>query len=155
MLARAIFPDESGMLMEAMFGEVETLAYVIDSECRVVYFNKKMEVAFPHLKTGMLCYQALRGEPASCPDCPLMLDHASKGRVYNQRIRSWIETEVSDIDWPGSGACHIFLSRVIDRPDLGAADPKPFDALTGLYTREAFFSAVSLRSKHIRSARIA
>ena len=65
MLARAIFPDESGMLMEAMFGEVETLAYVIDSECRVVYFNKKMEVAFPHLKTGMLCYQALRGEPAS------------------------------------------------------------------------------------------
>ena len=143
MLARAIFPDESGMLMEAMFGEVETLAYVIDSECRVVYFNKKMEVAFPHLKTGMLCYQALRGEPASCPDCPLMLDHASKGRVYNQRIRSWIETEVSDIDWPGSGACHIFLSRVIDRPDLGAADPKPFDALTGLYTREAFFSAVS------------
>ena len=102
MLARAIFPDESGMLMEAMFGEVETLAYVIDSECRVVYFNKKMEVAFPHLKTGMLCYQALRGEPASCPDCPLMLDHASKGRVYNQRIRSWIETEVSDIDWPGS-----------------------------------------------------
>ena len=44
MLARAIFPDESGMLMEAMFGEVETLAYVIDSECRVVYFNKKMEV---------------------------------------------------------------------------------------------------------------
>ena len=22
-------------------------------ECRVVYFNKKMEVAFPHLKTGM------------------------------------------------------------------------------------------------------
>ena len=42
MLARAIFPDESGMLMEAMFGEVETLAYVIDSECRVVYFNKKM-----------------------------------------------------------------------------------------------------------------
>ena len=55
MLARAIFPDESGMLMEAMFGEVETLAYVIDSECRVVYFNKKMEVAFPHLETGMLC----------------------------------------------------------------------------------------------------
>ena len=143
MLARAIFPDESGMLMEAMFGEVETLAYVIDSECRVVYFNKKMEVAFPHLETGMLCYQALRGEPASCPDCPLILDHASKSRVYNQRIRSWIETEVSDIDWPGSGACHIFLSRVIDRPDLGAADPKPFDALTGLYTREAFFSAVS------------
>ncbi|MDU1880825.1 MAG: GGDEF domain-containing protein, partial [Eggerthella sp.] len=142
-LARAIFPDESGMLMEAMFGEVETLAYVIDSECRVVYFNKKMEVAFPHLETGMLCYQALRGEPASCPDCPLILDHASKSRVYNQRIRSWIETEVSDIDWPGSGACHIFLSRVIDRPDLGAADPKPFDALTGLYTREAFFSAVS------------
>ena len=65
-----------------------------------LYFNKKMEVAFPHLETGMLCYQALRGEPASCPDCTLILDHASKSRVYNQRIRSWIETEVSDIDWP-------------------------------------------------------
>ena len=126
-----------------MFGEVETLAYVIDSECRVVYFNKKMEVAFPRFENGHALLSGLARRAASCPDCPLMLDHASKSRVYNQRIRSWIETEVSDIDWPGSGACHIFLSRVIDRPDLGAADPKPFDALTGLYTREAFFSAVS------------
>ena len=39
MLARAIFPDESGMLMEAMFGEVETLAYVIDSECRLALLS--------------------------------------------------------------------------------------------------------------------
>ncbi|MFR4803601.1 MAG: hypothetical protein ACLT98_09960 [Eggerthellaceae bacterium] len=63
MLARAIFPDESGMLMEAMFGEVETLAYVIDSECRVVYFNKKMEVAFPHLKRACFAIRPCAASP--------------------------------------------------------------------------------------------
>ena len=53
MLARAIFPDESGMLMEAMFGEVETLAYVIDSECRVVYFLSLIHIyQSAHNETG-------------------------------------------------------------------------------------------------------
>ena len=126
-----------------MFGEVETLAYVIDSECRVVYFNKKMEVAFPHLETGMLCYQPCAASPPLVRIARLILDHASKSRVYNQRIRSWIETEVSDIDWPGSGACHIFLSRVIDRPDLGRGRSEAFRCPDGpVYARSVFLGGL-------------
>ena len=47
MLARAIFPDESGMLMEAMFGKYQTLAYLKDSECRLVNVTLKMEDSDP------------------------------------------------------------------------------------------------------------
>ena len=57
-------------------------AYVIDSECRVVYFNKKMEVAFPHLGNGHALLSGLARRARLLSDCPLILDHASKSRVY-------------------------------------------------------------------------
>lgn len=129
--------------MGAAFGEVETSAYVIDGDYRIVYFNDKAAESFPGLQWGMCCYHALRGESAPCHDCPLLLDHSNKGLLYNQVLQSWVETEVSDIEWPGAGDCHIFLSRKTDKPDLGVPDSPPIDSLTGLYTRAAFFRAVA------------
>lgn len=127
--------------MGAAFGEVETGAYVVDGDYRIVYFNKRAESSFPGLRLGMCCYHALRGEPSPCSDCPLLLDHASKGLVYNEMLPSWTEVEVSDIEWPESGSCHILLIREVDQPDLSVPDSQPVDALTGVYTRAAFFSA--------------
>lgn len=129
--------------METTFGEVETSAYVVDDEYRLVYFNKRLAQRFPDIIKGSHCYRSLRSEVTPCADCPLRIGSDHKTLSYNQVVRRWVETEVSDIEWPGEGSCKILLCREVDAPELGAPMLEPYDKLTGLRTRMAFFGAVA------------
>lgn len=135
--------------MGSVFGEAEISAYVVDNDHRIIYFNKTLEQRFSNLRTGQLCYRALRGTDAPCPECPLRVAHDGKALVYNRILKKWINVEIGDIEWPGAGPCHILLCRQASGDEVDAnqpptPSPEPYyDLLTGLRERGAFLSCVA------------
>lgn len=128
---------------------VHTSAYVVDSDYRLVYFNKTLEKLFPGIRTGATCFRTLRGQSEPCADCPLRVMSDEKALTYNQYLQCWVETEAGDIEWPGAGPCHILLCREADDPGLNEPDQEPFNALTGLRGRMAFLrSTADLLASH-------
>lgn len=129
--------------MASMIERAETSAYVIDRDYRIVYSNETSKSEFPGIFDGATCFRVLRGFNAPCEDCPLRLVSGGKTLVYNQVTESWVEIEVSDIEWPGVGPCHILLCRKVAGPEIEAPRQEERDVLTGLRSRLSFLHAAA------------
>lgn len=88
--------------------------YIVDSQHRIVYFNKALKVKFPELEVGEICYEGLCGRNEICDSCPLNEHPEGDTILYNRIIQKWVEVRVGQIEWPGCGPCTLFLTNTID-----------------------------------------
>ena len=58
----------------------DNLSFIIDNDYAVKCYNDASKIVFPALEKGALCYKALRGFAAPCPDCPIFTA-SKKGRI--------------------------------------------------------------------------
>jgi diguanylate cyclase (GGDEF)-like protein len=84
--------------------------YVVDKNYRIIYFNEYIKELYPGLKGGEYCYQALCHEDAPCSYCPLLEENRDEALFFNPYLKTWIHINVTDVRWPGIGACHLMVA---------------------------------------------
>lgn len=137
--------------MGVPFGKASTSVYVVDDEYGIVYFNQMLARRFPDLQPGQKCYRAFNGFDEPCANCPIRLGSEEKALFFNHILKTWIQVEAGDIDWPGEGASHILLCNAVSAEDMERlslarlSEGDPYDPLTGLRNRLSFLSAVDER----------
>lgn len=100
--------------MDSMKNHKETSIYVIDADYHLVYFNNRLQQAFPNVQCGDLCYRALCQEDSPCITCPLAGKTKDRMIYYNKALQYWVEVSTGMIEWPGAGSCSILLAKQID-----------------------------------------
>lgn len=100
--------------MDSMTNHKETSIYVIDADYHLVYFNNRLQQAFPNVKCGDLCYRSLCQEDSPCITCPLAGSTKDRMIYYNKALQYWVEVSTGTIEWPSAGSCSILLAKQID-----------------------------------------
>ena len=82
--------------------------YIIDPDTfQLNYVNGKLLKALPQVRTGVPCYQALKGRPSPCERCPArQLGSATNGNhlAYDPSLGCHVLIEAARIRWEGSEA---------------------------------------------------
>ncbi|MBS7009248.1 EAL domain-containing protein [Anaerostipes sp.] len=91
----------------------ETSIYIIDQNYKIVHFNRELQQVFPEISCGNICYEVFCAENSPCSGCPLTAPDNEGTLFFNQKLNQWVEVNTGTISWPGSGICHVVLSRSI------------------------------------------
>lgn len=148
--------SREGASVGVPFGKATTSVYVVNDAFEVVYFNSMLAKRFPDLRAGMKCYREFNGFDEPCANCPVRLGTGNKTLFYNHVLNVWVQVEAGGIEWPDAGSCYILLCSALSDEDAKRQmrfahfdEVEPYDQLTGLRTRAAFFAAVGERlSEH-------
>lgn len=117
-----------------MASKDRTAVYVIDTDYKIVYFNKALRRAFPTLRLGERCYRALCEETGPCKECPLKSPKNGGALFYNKLVQRWLEISSGVIDWPGAGECQVLFVRSIQEDNKNL-----FYNLTAISTYDELF----------------
>ncbi len=102
---------EEGEFLKTDDLKFKSMAYIIDTDYKIVYYNDSVSAHFPSIKKGDYCYEVLCGENKPCNDCPVS---TSQIRFhFNKKMGKWIEGRCADIVFPEVGECYIFHAEWI------------------------------------------
>lgn len=128
-------------------GENGSAIYVIDSDYKIVYFDKGLEKYFPGIKLGEFCYNCLMNEDSVCHYCPKKTEK-KKSAVYCDSMGKWLDVECIYIDKKDEEKYTIINLKEIEEydgnMDKNAVDADMYmrDSLTGLLLKNFFYKRV-------------
>ncbi len=94
--------------------------YVVDSGCRLLYFNDTVRRVFPRARLGLTCHEVFRNTGIQCSFCPLLCGPGDSFSLIleDSPFHERSDMTVSRILWENREPAHaLFVSRHIDSPD--------------------------------------
>lgn len=118
--------DQQQAFSQRLLRQVNACIYAISpQDFRLVFVNDQIRCHFSALKTGELCYQAIRGMDAPCKDCPMLAlkgpEDVAVRELYHPKTHMWTETTASYIIWENGKQACLFSSNDITRYRADAA----------------------------------
>lgn len=92
----------------------KTLAYVIDSDFRIIFSNDELKSALPESRKEQRCYEIFGDGSGPCPECPLNNNGARKTIHFDRLRNEWSNVTSAPIEIPCLGTCHIIINDSIE-----------------------------------------
>ncbi len=100
--------------------------YIVDSDYRIVSFNKVAEQMYPQLKVGEKCYRRLTKQEIPCAMCPIY-NKVEGPKTYIDPVRGMYET-VNAVEMPMQdgtvGHAIVFGNAIVDENSVNAPLPE-------------------------------
>ncbi len=93
-------------------GLPRTAVYVIDSNHRIVYFNRTVADAYPDTRIGMTCFDVFWGRNDICSFCPVAANREQASftsRHAHSPFKGLVDISVSQILWENRHPAHIVM----------------------------------------------
>lgn len=105
--------------------------YIINDEFELKYCNDALTGAYPELKCGDLCYEALMNEQEPCLQCPLKNSQYDEIPVCFRRINSWMNVKAGRIQMTGEESEYVLIAS--PSKELTEDTRIDLNAMTGLF----------------------
>lgn len=102
-------------------------AFVIDSEHKILYFNRQMREKYPDIKKGVSCHSVMAGFDIPCEECPLRRESGSEFAWFDSSENKWYRIIIGEIEIDGMPC------RICNRFPLTEEDKKLFLNVRGQF----------------------